>query len=163
MMRRRGAGAFSQSFSTIRPQYNNQSHWKKKKIFFRPVSSHLYIFVSAFLEVLALNDLQGLFSAARCRADWLSPSCLPRSGKRRMCVLAVMWVEPHPDALVAAGWCPPSSWWCCAQNLQRGTDAVWRYKRVALRGDIQERKKPIQSWHGYLTDIQFFMCVCVFF
>lgn len=125
-----------------------------------PRAFHLNILVSAFLEVLGVRRSAGTFCAARCGADWLRPSCLPRLRKRRMCALAVMWVEPHPDALAAAGWCPPSSWWCCAQNLQRGTDAVWRHKRVALRGDIQE-KKPCQSRHGYLTDIQFF-CVYIF-
>lgn len=115
----------------------------------------------AVLEVLALNALRALFPPLGAERTDGAPPARPGSGKRRMCALAVMWVEPHPDALAAAGWCPPSSWWCCAQNLQRRTDAVWRHKRAALRGD---KKQTIQTnKHGYLTGVQFFFYICLFF
>lgn len=75
------------------------------------------IFASAALEVLLLNELRGLFlrSALSGLTDCMParrPSCLPAACcpgrvKRRMCVIAVLWVEPHPDALAAAGSCSP--------------------------------------------------------
>lgn len=128
--------------------------------------------LAAVLEVLVLKELRGLSPplGAAERADWLTdwlapllPVC-PGRLKRRMCVLAVMWVEPHPDALTAAGWCPPpsttpppppplvlppsSSWWC-AQNLQRRTDGRSLTAQTSgTAGGISKKKKshPKQTW-----------------
>lgn len=138
-------------FFFYRTMCNNLSRWINKSLI-------LYIFVSAFLEVLALNDQQGLFPPLGAeRTDWAPPAC---PGRVKGACVFLLWcelsrIQTHWPPLADA---PPHLGGVVRKISSEGRTqfdgtSEWHC------GGISKKKKPIQSRHGYLTGIQFFMCV----
>lgn len=78
---------------------------------------------------------------------------------QRMCAVTVMRVEPHPDALAAAGWCCPappppppapppalSSWWCCAQKSSAPAGRSLSVETSGSAEDLQNKTLPRRTW-----------------
>lgn len=96
---------------------------------------------------VALNELQAVF----CLSVRLCAVC------QRMCAVTVMRVEPHPDALAAAGWCCPAppppappppltSWWCCAQKSSAPAGRSLSVQTSGSAEDLQNKTLPGRTW-----------------